>query len=309
MFNISIVTLNYNSTSTTITLIESILSKTRDLNFEIIVVDNGSDEENYFQLFDYIKQLNNPNIKVVRSHINTGFGAGNMIGYANCSSSNYVAFINNDVEFIDDVLYTLALYLDNHHDVAVISPQSVNQNNDFVPTIDHFASWQREIFTRKFLEFVNPKRFPKRKKIYSEPVEADFVAGSFMLIRRSDFNLIGGFDTNLFLYYEETDLSRRFRKLNKKTILYPKLKYKHLHGFSTEKSLRIKLEQKISLFYVIRKHQGWLAYKLLLIYFGIKYFFSMFLSPKKWKLFSAVLLGMPIHMSLKNKQKIEFLNR
>lgn len=305
MLDLSIVTINFNTSNATIACVKSIIEKTTLLNYEIVVIDNASERDDYLNLENEIKNLNLENLKLVRSNLNTGFGTGNMIGYAETSPSKYVTFINNDVELIDDCFSVLKHYLDQNADVGVVSPQSVNENLDFVPTIDHFASWQREIFTRKILEIVNPKRFPKRKKSYTKPIEADFIAGSFMFLRREDFDTIGGFDQNIFLYYEETDLSRRLKAIGKKTVLIPTIQYKHFHGLSTKKSIAIKLEQKLSLIYVVNKHQGWLASKVLLIYFGIKYFFSTLVSPKKWPLFKATLVGMPMFLSLKHKQKIK----
>lgn len=304
MLDLSIVTINYNTSEATIDCIKSIVAITTKVNYEIVVVDNASNEQDFLNLKSKLELLNLPYLRLKRSNLNTGFGTGNMIGYAETNPSKYICFINSDVELIDDSFPVLKTYLDEHQDVAVVSPQSVNEHLAFVPTIDHFASWQREIFTRKGLELVNKNRFPKRKKTYSAPIVADFIAGSFMFIRRSDFDQIGGFDPNIFLYYEETDISRRLKKLGKKTVLVPSIEYKHIHGLSTEKSVGIKLEQKLSLLYVVHKHQGWLAYKILLIYFGIKYFFSTLINPKKWPLLKATLKGMPLHLSLKQKQKI-----
>ncbi|WP_068598840.1 glycosyltransferase family 2 protein [Vaginella massiliensis] len=302
MIDLSIVSINYNTSQATIVLIKSIIEKTTRLKYEIIIVDNASEKEDFLRLQNFIKEQKNPNLKLVRSNINTGFGKGNNIGYQATSISRYVAFINNDVELLDDCFWVLKGYLDEHPAVGIVSPQSVNENLQFVPTIDHFASWQRKIFGRKILEMFNKKRFPRRYKVYQQPIAADYVAGSFMLMRRHDFDNIGGFDENIFLYYEETDLSRRMKNIGKKTVMIPTIRYKHVHGLSTKNSLATKLEQKISLIYVIRKHQGWLASRLILMIFGIKYFFSSLIQPKKFPLFKASLQGMPLSLSLKHKQ-------
>ena len=303
MLDLSIVTINYNTSDATIALVKSIVEKTTNVKYEIVIIDNASEKEDFLHLQQLVKEQNLSNLKLVRSDINTGFGQGNRIGYDATSESKYVAFVNSDVELIDDCFPVLKAYLDQHSEVGIISPQSVNEHFDFVPTIDHFASWQREILSRKCLEMVNPKRFPKRKKVYSQPIEADFVAGSFMFMRRADFDKIGGFDENIFLYYEETDLSRRMKAIGKKTVLIPTIRYKHIHGLSTKKSIAIKLEQKLSLIYIINKHQGWLASRLVLVFFGTKYFFSTLIQPKKWPLLRASLQGMPLSLSLKHQQK------
>ncbi len=304
MVELSILTINYNTSEATIALIKSIFDKTENILFEVIIVDNASQLSDFKNLESKLNELNHQNVKLVRSLINTGFGNGNLLGYQKKSiSSDYVVFINNDVELLDDCFFTLKKYLEDNEGIGIISPQSVNENLDFVPTIDHFATWQREVFTRKILEIFVPSRFPKRKKIYYEPITADFVAGSFMFMRCKDFDEIGGFDKNIFLYYEETDLSRKMLGINKKTILYPQLKYKHIHGLSTKKSLVIKLEQKLSLIYIVNKYQGFLASKVLVFYFCVKYFFSTLLNPKKKVLFIAALKGFPMKLSLKYKQE------
>ena len=86
------------------------------------------------------------------------------------------------------------------------------------------------------------------------PTKVHYVQGSFMFIGSADFNEIGGFDTNLFLYYEESDISLRLLKLkNKYTYLVPSLEYIHYKSASTKKNIDIKIEQKISLLYHTKK--------------------------------------------------------
>ena len=128
-----------------------------------------------------------------------------------------------------------------------------------------------------------------------------------MFVDANYFNLIGGFDTNLFLYYEESDVSLRLlREHNKSTYLVPSLEYIHFKGASTsKKNILIKIEQKISLLYYIRKHFGWLHYKVLLVHYCFRYFFSSIVKPRYWKLFFVLLKGAPLSLSLKQKQEIK----
>lgn len=310
ILDVSCIIINYNTSGYTLKCIESILAKTsNELSFEIIVVDNASKPDDFYHLETSLNQLSEPNVRLVRSKINTGFGGGNSLGFQFCGNSRYVVFINNDVEFMeDDCLSVLKKFMDETPDAGLVSPQSVNEHLDFVPTFDHFASVQREIFKRKTLEVICPKTYLKRKKEYFKPLKVQFIAGSFMFFRKEDFEKIGGFDTNIFLYYEETDLSRNLKyKLGKNTYLFPTIKYKHYHGASTTKSMDIKIEQKISLLYIINKHYGWFAHKILLIFFIIRYFFTSLIKPKYWKLWYYFVLGMPLSKSLKQKQ--EYLNR
>lgn len=303
-YEIAVVVINYNSSSYTIDCIRSILDKTSaELLLQIIIVDNASAIEDYEKLEVYTTTLGDK-VKLVRSRINTGFGGGNMIG-ANFCNAPYLAFINNDTIFENDCLSILRDHLQQNPDCGIAGPQGYKEDGKLLPTIDHFASVSREIFGRKFLESINPGRYPKRKKEYDQPVKADFIAGSFMFLRSEDFYKIGGFDTNIFLYYEETDLCKRLLKLGKHAYLVPKGKFMHYHGASTEKSLAIKIELKISLLYVIRKHYGLLKFWILLLYFQIRYFFSSLFKPKYFKLWFVFLNQAHLSNSLKHTQQIQ----
>ena len=78
-----------------------------------------------------------------------------------------------------------------------------------------FHLYNEEILRRPFLETFFPKIYLNRKIRYKTPTKVHYVQGSFMFIGSADFNEIGGFDTNLFLYYEESDISLRLLKLKK----------------------------------------------------------------------------------------------
>jgi GT2 family glycosyltransferase len=304
MFDIAVILVHYNSGSLTIDCVKSIISKTSPgLNYQIVIVDNCSEQEDYQNLKQLCSTIDFPNLQLIRSRINTGFGGGNMIGthYAN---AKHLAFVNNDTLFKNDCLSILKDALEKNSDIGIAGGQAFKANDDFMVSLDHFASPAREIFGRGFLEKINAKEYPKRKKRYTQPVKVNFVPGSFMFLRTADFNDAGGFDTNIFLYYEETDLCRRLRAKGKYAYLVPSAEFIHFHGASTGKSIAIKKELRISLLYIMRKHYGLAGYFAVLFFMLLKYFFSSIFKPKNWPLFFLFLKGAPITSSLKLKQKI-----
>lgn len=307
MIDVSCIIINYNTSKFTFEAVESIIkTHNKPLGFEIIVIDNASDFEDYKSLQNKIKSLNAQNVKLFRSKINTGFGAGNMLGVQLASKTKYYAFINNDTLLVSmNCLLKLKDFMDNTNDASVCSPQMLDEHKNFRVTIDHFSSIQREILRRPLLETLFPKTYLNRKKEYQEPTKVHYVQGSFMFINAKDFNSIGGFDTNLFLYYEESDVSRQIlKRLKKNTYLVPELQYIHYKSASIKKNIAIKIEQKISLLYYINKHYGWLHKNTLNGYYILRYFFTSILKPKYWKLFFVLLKGAPLSSSLKQKQQI-----
>nr|WP_315156790.1 glycosyltransferase family 2 protein [uncultured Flavobacterium sp.] len=303
-YDAAVILINYNSSTFSKNCIESILSKTNVLlDYQIIIIDNCSETEDYLKIKLFVDQLSNSRIQLIRNNINVGFGAGNMLG-VHYSNAEYLSFINNDSLLVNDCLSIIIDAMKKNPDFGICGPINFKENGDFLSTIDHFASPVKEIFGRKILEKINPKKYPNRKKIYTSPQKAQLISGSFMIIKTADFNAVGGFDTNLFLYFEETDLCKRLEKKSKFAYLIPDAKFIHFHGASTPRSILIKKELKISLLYVIRKHYGFFGHKTVMLFLIVKYFFSSILKPKNWPLFLLVLSGAPLSKSLKVSQKI-----
>lgn len=303
-YDIAAILINYNSHNYTQNCIESIIDKTSSqLNYQILIVDNASENQDYKALKSYIESKNYPNVQLIRSAINLGFGAGNMLGF-HYSNATYLAFINNDCLLSNDCLSILYNKIATDSSIGICGPLAYKEDGSLLPTLDHYASPAKEILGRSILEKINPKKYPNRKKNYTEPKRGQFVSGSFMVLKTEDFNTVGGFDTTLFLYFEETDLCKRLEKIEKYAYLIPEAKYIHFHGASTPSSMSIKIEHKISYLYIIGKHYGYLWQKIILNKLRVQYLFKSLFKPKYWSLFAVLLVGAPLSKSLKTKQKI-----
>lgn len=306
MIDISVILINYNSSTFTVDCIKSIQEQTSsEISYEFVVVDNASEIEDYTSLETAIQSLNLPNLTFVRSKFNTGFGGGNMHG-VQFANGKYYAFVNNDTILQNDCLKIVFDFLESNKNAAICCPQQYDENGNVQKSFDHFLSLRRELFGRGILEKINPKKYPKRQKVYTNPVKVQSVPGSFLVAKADAFDKVGGFDTNIFLYYEETDLCYRIAKhiKNGDCFLVPEGRYTHFKGQSTGKSLAIKKELKISLLYVLRKNSGYLAYEILRWWLTIKFLFKSVFKPKNFPLFTLFLKGAPLSESLKQKQTI-----
>jgi len=304
MFDVAVILVNYNSGTLTADCIQSVIEKTNpSIRYQIIVADNCSRYDEYLAMKESCEALGFENLQIVRSRVNTGFGGGNMfaVQYAN---AKYLAFINNDTVFKNDCLGIILQTMQNNSSIGIAGAQAFDGTDKFMVSLDHFASPVREIIGRVGLEKTNSKEYPDRRRTYETPLRVNYVPGSFMFLRAEDFYAVGGFDNNLFLYYEETDLCKRLRKIGRDAYLVPTAEYVHYHGASTKKSIVIKKELKISLLYIMRKHYGISGYFSVHIFLIIKYFFSGLLKPKHFPLFLFLLRGAPLTESLKQKQVV-----
>lgn len=294
--DVSVIIINYNSSAYTAACVASVFEKTSPgLALEVIIVDNNSRESEYATLEAMLPK--NADIKLLRSRINTGFGGGNMFG-AQFAVGEYLLFLNNDTLLMNDCLLQHVDFHKNNPQAGVTSAQNYDQHGKFVVSFDHNKGFRKLIFGRSFLEKYFPATHPKRKKEHSEPVEPHFINGAFMFFKSSVFGAIGGFDTNIFLYFEEMDVSLRLRKRGYKTHLLPGTKIVHYQGGSSAKSGPIDREGLISYLYVIKKHYSYLKY------LAIKYylFFTFLVKPKKWDSLRLIFRSVCLDESLKQQQ-------
>ncbi|HEY5570953.1 MAG TPA: glycosyltransferase family 2 protein [Bacteroidales bacterium] len=291
---LSIVILNYNTAPLALRCLATIRQYLLESTYELIVIDNNSREEDYEILEEGVRS---DGATLFRSRKNVGFGAGNMLG-ANFAKGKYICFINSDVELMEDCMTPLCAYLEAHPEVGCVTPQQYDSHRKPVPSFNHNPGIRHEILGKKFLETFFPAQYPRRKRIlYTEPFAASQINGSFLLLPTRVFFEVGGFDTNIFLYYEEFDLCTRLRQHNYKSVVVPQYKFLHLHEASTTQTWTLsKRELYISKIYVYKKHRPYLLY---LIYLGIN-LIKLLCKPKRWYILRTICRGEMLSHSMRH---------
>ena len=251
MPRVTILTLNYNSSAYTIQCLQSVRQHTAGtIDYQVVVVDNNSEDEQWEQL----KALQGfDRVTVIASKINLGFAGGLMYGLQFAAPSEYVVFLNNDAVFENDCLGELLEFMDAHPNVGLCTPQMYDDNGKIIPSFDYFQSLQKLLLGPGILRWFNPSKYITRNKIYTEPITVGAVSGSFMFVRTSAFSAIGGLDTRYFLYCEEEDLSRRMHLAGWEVFLVPMARFTHFASRSITNGLAILREVYISLHYYQQK--------------------------------------------------------
>lgn len=298
MLDVSVIMINYNNAEYTLGCIKSVLEKMSDTTFEVLVVDNRSQHDDRAKLTKEFPK--DERCRLVLNDRNIGFGGGNISGVKASLPSRFLLFLNNDCLLLNDCLGILTKFMDSHPGVGVSTAQNFDEHGKLVPSFDHNKGLRRLLFGRSFLEMTNPKRYPNRKKAYAKPISVDWVNGAFLFFKREAYEAIGGFDPNIFLYWEEMDLCHRLRSNGYNAVLVPQAKVLHYQGVSIDQSPEISKEAYRSYLYVIRKKDGYLKYMLTKCYLGIVFL----LRPKKRYLTEVLKDKDPMKKSMGRKQTV-----
>ncbi len=302
MATVSIILINYNSNQFTFDCIASIRSQTKTVEYEIVVVDNGSSPVNTAALHTLADQ---PDIKLVFSRLNLGFSGGNMLGVQAASpTADYYYFLNNDCLLLTDVCGQLAAFMAQTSKAAVCSAQMFSEGKVWRASFGYFPTVGVKLVGHSLLRLLKPTDYPPIRPGYTEPVRVPFVMGSSLFIRASAFGAVGGFDTVYFLYREEEDICKQLALKGFETWLVPQAEYIHFTGQSTNRNYAIEREHYISLFHYYRKFHCWPERVLFRLFFSLKAFRKF---PRDWmyaRLAWFILRGSPIRESLRYRQVI-----
>lgn len=226
---VSVIIVNYNTKELTSNTIDSVYKKTKDITFEIIVVDNASIDSSV----EFIEN-NHPEAKVIKCNENLGFGKANNLGIK-IASGKYIFILNPDTILINNAIKILHDFLDYNIDVAAVC------GNLFTANLKPAYSFSRimpgvlnEIDVILFhslsrIFYSNNSRFNNTQK----PIKfKGTLSGADIMMRRDIFINLNGFDPDFFMYYEETELMHRVNRAGYKIASNPEAKIIHLEGAS-----------------------------------------------------------------------------
>lgn len=271
MIDLSIITLSYNTKKILTDCIKSVERYTKDIKFEIIVIDNASTDGSV----DLIKKLKGKGLiaKAVLNKKNLGFSKANNQGMK-LARGRYVLLLNSDTLIKDSVLKEMVDYMDKNPDVGIASCSlkdpdgKLQATGGYFPTLVRVFSWmtiQDFPFVDNIIKPFHPMKdrtSSPNKKFYKEAQELDWVTGAFFLMNRKAMKKNGYLDEDYFMYTEEVDYCYRLSKRGWKVMHLPMWSITHLARASSTSEFALLSEYKgIKTFY--QKHYSKLHFIML----------------------------------------------
>jgi len=203
--------------------IDSILNKTNYQNFEIVIVDNQSIEQETFHYYNEIR--NNPKIRIL--YYNNPFNYSAINNYAVSQlSSQYILFLNNDTEVISEDWLSAMLEHAQRNDVGAVGGKLLYPNG----TVQHagiiigiIGDPPIAAHSHRYFADDHPGYFGRLSLIQN----VSAVTGACLLTQKEIFESVGGFDENIAVAFNDVDLCLKIREKGYLIIYTPYAKLFH----------------------------------------------------------------------------------
>lgn len=293
---VSVIILNWNGWQDTIECLESIYQMDYP-NFNVIVIDNGSEDESIEKIKEYYNRIINSKfefndnktieirysnekflfkhesckytkldkrLSLIENNKNYGYAEGNNIGinYAiKYLEPEYFLLLNNDTIVHNKFLKKLIHISINNKNVGVLGPSIYfNDNKDQIQSFGAKINWNKGNVT-----FI---KTPKLNSKECDTIQVDYVEGCALLINREVIEKVGYLNSKYFCYWEETDFCVRASKANYNILCVPHAKIWHKHSKSVEKIGGFySYYMTRNMFWFMKTHAKKIQYIIFLIYF------------------------------------------
>lgn len=289
---VAVILVNWNSYDLTNDCIKS-LNNILFKDYDILVVDNGSEDNSGEKLKE-----THPFIILLRSDTNSGFTGGNNLGlqYSLNNGYEYSILLNNDTFVEKEFLSVLVNYMDQHPECGIIQPRIFFHTN-------RKLLWNGGSYYSKILGWTYTKGYNKRSGAKYEYIKkVDWVTGCAFLTRNVILEKTGLLASNLFIYYEDVDLSFRIKKLGYTLIYHPYSVVYHIAGMANKNKTKgnegyinpiVHYLSHRNQIWLLKQYTSWYYIPTILI-FHLFYTFAVivyFVSRRRFKKLRATIRG------------------
>ena len=246
---------HYNAPDLLRACLESFSRFPPSLPYRIVVADNSA---SFLSIRDLVAGF--PRTTLVEMPQNLGFSAANNRAVKG-AEEQYLFFLNPDTEIQEGTIESLVERLETDPETGAVGPMNVGLSGEVqfscrtFPGYSTLLAHRYSMLTRLFPNNRISSEYLQTTWDHEQPREVDWVSGAALMIRRSDFESLGGFDEAFFLYAEDVDLCYRLHLLGRRIIYEPRAKVRHFVGGSSSRNrFRALWERHRSMYTFYKKH-------------------------------------------------------
>lgn len=226
---LSAVIVSYNTCEMTLRCLRELMIALQGLTAEVWVVDNGSADGSVTAIREKF-----PEVLLIDAGRNLGFGTANNLAMQQ-ARGKYLLLLNSDAFPRPGSIAALVAHLEERPQAAVVGPRLLNEDGSLQQSCFRFPSplqaWLENLWITVL--FSNHQSLGDyRFWLHDGSREVDFAVGACLLVRRSVYQALGGFDERFFMYQEEADWQRRMHDAGWLVCFTPTAEVVHLGGGS-----------------------------------------------------------------------------
>ena len=245
--DISIIIVNWNARDLLQSCLQSIYKTIRDISYEIICVDNASQDGSVAML-----QEKYPDVRLIQNEENRGFGAANNQAL-HVMSGRYALLLNSDTVLTENAVRELFTFMEAHSDAAMVCGQLLNADGSKQNSVASFPSLLTLLTNTSLLEYLFPNHYPSKRYNHDQPIEVDSCIGACFLVRGRAIEDVGMLDERYFFFFEETDWAYQMKKAGWRVYHVPTAFIYHFQGQSIGRDIQSRIEFYRSRYQFFRK--------------------------------------------------------
>ena len=218
---VSVIIISWNNATHLLRCLGALKNETYK-NFEVIIVDNGSNNNPMNNI-----QQGGLNMRMERLQENMGFTIANNLG-VHLAQGRWLALLNADAYPEPDWLERLVQATEENPEFSFFSSRQIQANDR------HLLDGAGDVYHVSGIAWRRHYNRPA-EHLALQPEEVFSACGAAALYLREDFLQVGGFDEDYFSYFEDVDLGFRLRLLGKKCLYVPQAVVYHIGSASTGK--------------------------------------------------------------------------
>lgn len=233
---LAVIIVNYNVKAFLHFCLHSLYEATKEVDSQIIVVDNFSSDDSVEFIRDY-----HPEIELICSESNMGFAKASNLGLKN-SNAEYVLFLNPDMMVSEDFYLICKNKWIETKNIGALGIKLIDGKGEYLPESKRgFPNPTNSFFKQTGLYKIFNKSavlngYYLGNLSEDEDQEVDVLTGAFLFTKSEIVKKQGGFDEVFFMYGEDIDLCYRLKNEGYKIIYEPNSSALHFKGESTSKS-------------------------------------------------------------------------
>lgn len=274
---VSVIIVHYQVKNLLRNCILSIQKYFQGFDYEIIVFDNNSPNSGWKELINEFSNVNFIELKE-----NLGFSKANNIGVKS-SKGEYVYILNPDTEIEGNYFKEILDFADKKEKIGAIGLRMHDASGKFLPESKRSVPALVNSFEKLFTKLNNDSKTYYRNDIAETDIaEVEVMTGANLLVKKSVYEEVGGFDERYFMYGEDIDLCYTILRKGYKNYYYGKYSILHYKGESTVKD-RVYLDRFFGAMdiFINKYYKKQKPFQFLLMKIGLK--FKHFVEERKIK--------------------------